>query len=243
MGTVTLHLGQAYSRAWKAFKKNAGIHIAVFFLVFILSFITIPLVEYGRLFFFVHLLINVAITLFIVGYTVAAVKSDVINIGTIIADSLSFKKFFQYFLYYIAMFIIVGGVLATFVMLGFSGQIIFSQDFFYQIEMPPAIYLWLFLAFIILMIYVSLRLMFVLYFIVENDDDFISAIQHSWEVTGGNVFTLFLFGLTAIPLFILSLITFGLGFLVVFPLLYLVQAVMYLTLKKAIEPGAEEPVT
>jgi membrane-anchored glycerophosphoryl diester phosphodiesterase (GDPDase) len=82
-------------------------------------------------------------------------------------------------------------------------------------------------------LYLSIRLQFGLYFIVEENAGVIDSLKKSWELTSNNdlLVPLILLALAAIGLVIAGIICLGVGVLVAAPLVYVMQAKVYTILK------------
>lgn len=76
-----------------------------------------------------------------------------------------------------------------------------------------------FCLFIIPGIYLGLRLQFYLAFIVEEDAGIIESLKRSWEITRGQVMSLFWLMLAMIGFFLLGVILLGIGVFVAIPLI------------------------
>ncbi|RLE17850.1 MAG: hypothetical protein DRJ14_05445 [Acidobacteria bacterium] len=70
-----------------------------------------------------------------------------------------------------------------------------------------------FMALIIPGIYFACRLAFVPYLVVERKMDVVPALRESWDMSQGKAGTVFLMGLTAIPIALLGLLMCGVGIL------------------------------
>lgn len=75
--------------------------------------------------------------------------------------------------------------------------------------------------FIIPGIYLALRLQFFTAFIVEEDAGIIESLKRSWEITRGQVMSLFWLMLAMIGFFLLGVILLGIGIFVAIPLIYM----------------------
>lgn len=78
-----------------------------------------------------------------------------------------------------------------------------------------------FCLFIIPGIYLGLRLQFFMAFIVEEDAGIIESLKRSWEITRGQVMSLFWLMLAMIGFFLLGVILLGIGVFVAIPLIYM----------------------
>lgn len=78
-----------------------------------------------------------------------------------------------------------------------------------------------FCLFIIPSIYLGLRLQFFMAFIVEEDAGIIESLKRSWEITRGQVMSLFWLMLAMIGFFLLGVILLGIGVFVAIPLIYM----------------------
>ena len=89
-----------------------------------------------------------------------------------------------------------------------------------------------FLLLIIPGIYVSVRLMFAKQAFIDRKAGIIDALRYSWNISRGSIFwTLFLVEIVSAILFIVGMIAgFIVGLIVVFPLVALLQTVLYRTL-------------
>jgi uncharacterized membrane protein len=76
-------------------------------------------------------------------------------------------------------------------------------------------------------IYLSVKLSFVAYLIVDKNLEVIPAIQTSWKMTDGHFWQIFLIGLLAIPIMIAGFICLGVGAIVAIMLISVTQASMY----------------
>ena len=81
-------------------------------------------------------------------------------------------------------------------------------------------------------VYISLRLQFYLYFLIEEETT-ISAIKKSAEITKGYALELFILGACLSIIFLISLIPFLLGVLISFPLMNMATTNVYLQLKSS----------
>lgn len=92
-------------------------------------------------------------------------------------------------------------------------------------------------------IYLFVRLQFFGYYIVDKNargtDAIIASLQRSWELTKGIAGKVFLLDLALLGLFILGAIPFGLGLLIVFPLIFIANAYVYRRFEAAVSSEAE----
>lgn len=81
--------------------------------------------------------------------------------------------------------------------------------------------------FIIPGVYLALRLQFFTALIVEDDAGIIESLQRSWEITRGQVMSLFVLMLAMIGIGILGFILLGIGIFVAMPLIYMMYAYVF----------------
>ncbi|GEM_PF-4753629 len=242
--TTSFSATEALKNGWEVFKANILKHIIVIigasFISFLVSILTNPqlkttlsafasgnleeisnlsgqpMASPNFLMMFVSFIIQILIGLFVYSYSVEAVKNPQAGINEIIGKYLTGKKILNYVLATIFISIIAMGLTFIFVPFAFlSGKLMGI----------------LLLIYFVFMIYVMIRVMFLTYFILENDDNAIDAIQHSWVYTKNKVGQLFLLILIFLGLSILSIFTLGLAFIIVIPLMYLTTAVAYYMIK------------
>lgn len=84
-----------------------------------------------------------------------------------------------------------------------------------------------FCLFIIPGIYLGLRLQFFMAFIVEEDAGIIESLKRSWEITRGQVMSLFWLMLAMIGFFLLGVILLGIGVFVAIPLIYMMLCYVF----------------
>ncbi len=90
-----------------------------------------------------------------------------------------------------------------------------------------------FMALLIPGIYFACRLVFVPYLVVERKMEVVPALRESWDISKGKAWTIFLMGLTAIPIALLGLLMCGVGIL--FSLVWIHAA--FASLYVALTPG------
>jgi hypothetical protein len=91
-------------------------------------------------------------------------------------------------------------------------------------------------------VYLALRLQFYNQFIVEEDAGIIESLQKSWDITKDQVLPLFLLFLAMLGIGIAGFILLGVGTLVAYPLIILMQCCVFRKLNSplnSIEAGAE----
>lgn len=84
-----------------------------------------------------------------------------------------------------------------------------------------------FCLFIIPGIYLGLRLQFFMAFIVEEDAGIIESLKRSWEITRGQVMSLFWLMLAMIGFFLLGVILLGIGVFVAIPFIYMMLCYVF----------------
>lgn len=82
-------------------------------------------------------------------------------------------------------------------------------------------------------IYLAVKFQFYAYFIVDKNMGVIESLKHSSKITKGSIMNLFLFGLICVALGLLGLLAFGVGLLVVVPVLSVASTHIYRKLDKA----------
>ncbi len=87
-------------------------------------------------------------------------------------------------------------------------------------------------------VYLSLRLTFFTYFLVDKNMGAMDAIQASWNATKGNVWNLIILGFLGVGLIILGALALIVGLLVTIPILLVASAHVYKELSKG---AASEP--
>lgn len=86
-----------------------------------------------------------------------------------------------------------------------------------------------YIAYIVFISIISVRLHYVYLIIVDRSDcSAVEAIQKSWEITQGNIMTLFVYYSVYSLAILASILTLGLGFILVIPLFYILNVKMYL---------------
>ena len=85
---------------------------------------------------------------------------------------------------------------------------------------------------IIPIVYISLRLQFYDYFIVDEECGVVEAVKKSAEITKGYVMKLFLLGAVMSIIILISIIPLGVGLLISVPLAIMVNTYVYEKLKR-----------
>jgi uncharacterized membrane protein len=88
------------------------------------------------------------------------------------------------------------------------------------------------LMIIIPIVYISLRLQFYDYFIVDEECGVVEAVKKSAEITKGYVMELFLLGAVMSIIILISIIPLGVGLLISVPLAIMVNTYVYEKLKR-----------
>ncbi len=224
-------------QAWEVFKANAGVHIAVFFLMFILQAVFSALSEKNATFLLLYVIVSMLVTLFLTGYAIRSVRKDVISINEVFSHSVSVGKIIQLFLFYLVAIILIIGLFLVVSFL-FLGRIAF-WEIATTVEMPGGFVMFL-LTLFVLLIYLSLRLMFTVYFIVDQNQNFITAMESSWKVTKGEFLRLFFLWILMFFMGIAGFLLFVIGLLVAIPVIYFAQAVAYEILRQKLAPEMQE---
>lgn len=81
--------------------------------------------------------------------------------------------------------------------------------------------------FIIPGIYLGIRLQFFTAFIVEEDAGIVESLRRSWEITKGQVMSLFMLMLAMIGILILGFILLGIGIFIAIPLIYMMYGYVF----------------
>ena len=92
-----------------------------------------------------------------------------------------------------------------------------------------------FVVFIIPGLYVAFRLTFAGLRYLDRQEGVRASVRFSWDITKGVFWTVLLVGLTALVLYILGAITFGIGLLITYPLATLLTAKLYTALVERYE--------
>lgn len=95
-----------------------------------------------------------------------------------------------------------------------------------------------FILLIIPGIYLSLRLVFFTYFLVDKNMGAMEAVQASWKATSGNVINLIIFGFLGVGLTILGALALLVGLLVAIPVLMVASTYVYKMLSQQAVPAA-----
>ncbi len=83
------------------------------------------------------------------------------------------------------------------------------------------------IAAVIFIVYISIRLMFAKYIVLDGATGVVAAIKQSWNLTSGNIWTIIKLGLIAILVALLGLIALVVGLLVAVPVIALAYAYLY----------------
>jgi uncharacterized membrane protein len=246
MNHIYLQPGQVLSKAWKIFNANAGKHVLVFLLALFLIVIFSVLSEKNAGLSLLNTLVQTVISFFLMGYSLHAVYGKSLDINEVFSSSVTARKIFWYILYTIAVSILVIGLIILILFIGFGSagfSMLMSGDMSGLDESPSALYIFFILIIIVLLvlfIYFGIRLMFVGFFIIDKDDDAIAAVQHSWEITSGNVMNLFLLGILGTAVTFLGLLVFIVGLIVAVPVVYFMQAEAYRILSQKLSTQESE---
>ncbi len=87
-------------------------------------------------------------------------------------------------------------------------------------------------------IYFACKLAFTPYLVIDRKMDVLDAIRESWRMTTGSAFTVFLVGLTAVPVLLAGLLAFGVG--VIFSVMWIAAAFAALYHAVCLEEGVVE---
>ena len=233
---------QAFSRGWEIFKQNALQHIGVFFLVIIIwSFFSTKLnpqfnmmlkeesmhASFGHgnvspFWFILNFIIQIVITLFITGYALDNVRGKYNGIGSVFSKYIKGKLMLNIFIYSILISLVSIILLAPGLLILLAGKGGGS--------------IWLLIG-LLLFFYITLRLFFVNYLIVDGYD-FADALKISWQKTRPYIGEIILFIIIAVALFFLGLLVLVIGLLVTIPIIYLAQTVFY---NEAVSDEAPQP--
>lgn len=94
------------------------------------------------------------------------------------------------------------------------------------------------LLFIVPGIWIAIRFQFYPYFILDDTNSAIIALQKSYQQTEGLALELFLFGFIVLALNILGILFFGIGIIFTYPLTTMATAILYRSLKAEELPAA-----
>lgn len=94
------------------------------------------------------------------------------------------------------------------------------------------------LLFIVPGIWIAIRFQFYPYFILDDTNSAIIALQKSYQQTRGLTLELFLFGFIVLALNILGILFFGIGIIFTYPLTTMATAILYRSLKAEVLPAA-----
>lgn len=89
-------------------------------------------------------------------------------------------------------------------------------------------------------IYLALRLQFFQTFIVDEDCGAIESLKRSWEMTQGQVLSLFLLCLVMILIYIIGLLLLGVGIFIAIPITYTMFVLVYRALNSPLNVLTEE---
>jgi len=98
-----------------------------------------------------------------------------------------------------------------------------------------------FIALFIPGIYFACRLVFVPYLVVERKMEVVPALRESWDISKGKAWTIFLMGLTAIPIALLGLLMCGVGILFSLVWIHAAFASLYVALTPNQTPAVSSP--
>jgi membrane-anchored glycerophosphoryl diester phosphodiesterase (GDPDase) len=82
--------------------------------------------------------------------------------------------------------------------------------------------------------YISIRFMFTLAFIVDEDTGIIESLRKSWAITKGQALPLFLLGLLSVVVIVVSVLLFFIGLFISVPLICLVYCCLFRELNKVL---------
>ncbi len=241
MKPIYFNPGDAVKKAFDLLKENFLIHVFVFFVAFAFQMVFAAWGSKNMLLFLLQILVSIVASLFITGYAIKVVRHEKFGLNEVIAQSVTLKKILNYALYSIIILILIYGIVFFILLLtmGTAGMkdllkldVDFGQLSLFSILM--------FLILIAVIIYLSIRLMFVVYFIVDENIDFIGAMSKSWEITRGHVGNLFILYIFAVLLMILGFLMFIIGIFITAPIVYFALAVAYETLRKKLYPAENE---
>ncbi len=200
--------------AWEKLKEDFLKHILVTGAVFIVIMFLIPLTGHkGMLAQLTVNVLNFILALFLIGYSLAVFRGQKLSFEGIFSEYVTIGVILNYVLYSLMLSAAVLGVLSLSIF-GFASS------------MGKM----LFLLFLVALLYLAIRLMFVAYFILDGDN-FIEAIEHSWKLTQPHVLQLILFIILAAVIMLAGIVAFFAGIFVAYPLILFSQTLVYLKLK------------
>jgi uncharacterized membrane protein len=246
---MTLTISSVLSRSWKAFSQNVGVWL-LFDLVLILfqipnlissssdfDFTKLGDVNYlsdpnnfqssqsspiSLIVQFIGWICGLFLTIAATRYANAHLKGKKLSFS----EAVSFKNFWSFLgNYFLIALINIPIILLVFVgLFGFAFSLVANGTFTegtLNFGVFSIIMLAIFLASLVLVIWVNLRLTLAQTFAVLTDKGAIDSIGASWKVLKGKVWFLIGFSLVFGCIFLISIIPFGLGLLITVPIGYI----------------------
>jgi uncharacterized membrane protein len=228
----TISATSALKKAWEVFKSDPLRHLGVILLALLVYFVLTAIWPF-RLRNLVSMFLSPVLLLFIVGYSLDVVRERYGSIGEVWTNYVSLPKWIQAFIAYLIISFGSGLLMLPFIWpymkaMAKAGTAA-GPDVIARMsvpQMPTGLFI-LGLVATIILIYLSLRLMFVFYFIGDKGYSAIDAFKASWKVTGPYLGQLLLFSLLALLLVFVGLMVFVVGIFVVIPIIYFAYAVLY----------------
>jgi len=227
----TIKAVTAVSQAWQVFKKDPLRHIGVFLLALLIYFILTMFWPAG-INTVVNILLAPALALFLYGYALDSVREEYEDLGSTFKKYLTANKYVQGLLAYLAILIIAGILISPILYNMYKNIAILPAQNPQALQnmhfsSPSGTMALLGIIGMALFIYISLRLLFTYFFIADKDYSFVDAFKASWEATKSHVWELFILFLIVVGLTMLGVLAFGVGLIIVLPIIYLSYAVFY----------------
>ncbi len=218
---------EAFSYSWETFKKNWKYFLGLEIVFLLVSFVPSAVLQKV---FANNVALNIPIQILLYLYSlVLAAGLTKILLSVIDGKFLPTREIFTHYRLVWPLFItsIVVGFLILLLMLPaviifFGVSTILSQNAF-----GPFLTVILGVAFAVWVIYVSLRLFFWQYVVIDKNPGVQAAIRTAWNMTKGAVWPLFLFGLLAILVTLLGALLLGVGLLVTIPVVQVATVYLY----------------
>lgn len=177
-------INKKIKEAWPLFKKNFSMFLLFLVIVLVLSYIsnliTLRVLSLGGLLY--YYLLTIIITLFEIGISFIFLRFilDIVEGKDFILFSKKSMPGFKTFINFVLVFILTG-----------IPMFAISFILVYLINLKITNDLFLILIGFFAMIYLSIRLMFATYLVVDKKENAISSINRSWKITENKTWSIF----------------------------------------------------
>ena len=234
-----LNIAAAYKSAWRLTKEHFIVSAGLILAYLAISFFLGLFVSYDATGVFIYLL-SIAVTLIwqlgIIRISIDAVDGEAPRFGAFQESLPRMLNFIIFNIITLAFYVISSVII---ILVGaLSCNIPLTTLASASVEAMATIYMWIIIAFIPL-IYISIRLFFAPYLLVDRNMGAIEAIKMSWKATETMQGKIFLFILFNLLFCILGIICFVVGIFVTYMLLIYASASLY---RQVFPSGIQDPL-